>query len=546
MQASLDAMRQLSLHTLTRQSEHFPLAEQKNVRDLISNAKSALIDSDNGPEIGELQGLVNACKSLFAPIRRLPVELLEIIFTHVCDSSVNSVRSLSPFERGGASVLWQGAILSFYTPARDLGMVCRYWMTISESLSNLWSTVEATLPMTMSDPNSLRLKTWASYVLGHLRENATCTLRFHALPFDEISRVLDAFGPYISRSMSLTIPITLLLEYFETKENLDFNSLISLTLKGDQRSSLPSHLWTTKLQTPMLRHVSFMYLDITDLHTVLLPWSNLTSVEFNECEMEGIVTILRQCPNIMELEIDEISEHGLSIRDGHTPFVLPSLRSFAYSLNMERFLFNGLEGDEVQSQVWALLYMLMLPQLNKLRIAIVDDEAGEWTESHILGLRSLISRSGCQIQDLVYESDAGYDPESTLVVDFLTDCTPHLQRLGFVGGELKNVIRVLAPNTDPPLSFPSLQHLSLGLTVNMYYTADFPAFPDFFIGMLEARWQADRKEQGALASVELTMVYEPVEQEFWNRLRSLRAEGLRISVLDMGGDIDARSPVDTV
>lgn len=92
----------------------------------IKRQRSIIVSLQNEQKL--LRRQVEEYKSLLSPIRKLPLEILRLVFTHVCGENVVGL--------GGYPII----------PALVLGEVCAYWRTVSLSAQELWSTIDVLVP----------------------------------------------------------------------------------------------------------------------------------------------------------------------------------------------------------------------------------------------------------------------------------------------------------------------------------------------------------------------------------------------------------------
>lgn len=244
----------------------------------------------------KLQQLVDGCKGLRAPIRRLPTELLDDIFSR-CDWDSDS--SPSPLEYAvGLSPLC-------------LGGVCTRWRTIVLSSSHLWTYISMTLKDPKSNPGQAKGGSCATILRTYLERSGQLPLSIEVcvegteiwpsdseeadlLPDDTVSyyrrhpllRILTRHAHRWRRAI-----LHLDDEFFGEDEVLADSEVcfpLLEVLQLGQRISTECSLFDI---CPRLRE-----LELSSGGEAKVPWNQLTHVTNRSTDVEEVFTVLQLCP----------------------------------------------------------------------------------------------------------------------------------------------------------------------------------------------------------------------------------------------------------
>ncbi|PBK58728.1 hypothetical protein ARMSODRAFT_1091106 [Armillaria solidipes] len=333
----------------------------------ISNLKSIVKNLEDGRQFIR-NSVLRKVQSLVAPIRRLPLEILEIIFGYVC---------VSVHSRNATRLAYRGPFV--------LSTVCIYWRDICLSSPRLWTSIFANADNSDLLPrfkNVLKLVQERSRQLPlHLDVSARCSpptfflniqrLRYHGL--DSLF-----FGPGILdlrrlKSISLhfnTNSETLSLQNdhveFPELEHLKFSGVFDASDPDEPLIGVFAH--TPKLHTLSLDRFSdivhFRLPDeqiTTTNYSNYRPWNinasqckrfpNTATATFHRCDLDLFNT--RDLP-FCKLLLEDVILHGTPISQKTIPY-LTSLELVSTDQEVDRTTYHaGVIRSLVQHVSWSL------------------------------------------------------------------------------------------------------------------------------------------------------------------------------------------------
>ncbi|KDQ49229.1 hypothetical protein JAAARDRAFT_43019 [Jaapia argillacea MUCL 33604] len=257
------------------------------------------------------QGRCLNLKSLSAPIRRLPSDILLEIFSHT---------------------LWYGSADPIYDPfPLLLTHVCSYWRHLALSTPTLWSSIRAR-------PTDGQLEYYRALWNHFLLHSGTAPLSlFLDLSYVEWEQdeLLDQFVEHSRRWKAVGFTMDSIQPLRRLEED-DMNQLQSLALAAlDTVSSIFLHDITCFRSAHALVDVSLG--GYWDPSLVALPWGQLTTLSFGSSitpaslNLDIYLSVLRHCTQLARLEFNfgdcDVDERRPSRLPGY--ITLPKLRSLS-------------------------------------------------------------------------------------------------------------------------------------------------------------------------------------------------------------------------
>ncbi|KZP16577.1 hypothetical protein FIBSPDRAFT_934496 [Athelia psychrophila] len=310
-------------------------------------------------------------KGMSSPVRRCPAEILSAIFVHALPAF--------PFtlSRNHAPLL--------------LERVCRQWKDIARSTPALWSQIAVEL-----------IDGYQEY---ELKIVAICLARSGKHPLSialgpEMDRglgsvlsgntALDLLATECERwhAVHLRLPSEILGDLSVVRGRLPLLHSLSISTDDAEEENdtvVPLDIFVPAPGLRNFKTTSSYFTDVVTNGSLRLPWSGLTCLVIDERKADDIWAILKDCPNLVDLEA-YITEEAWGHDD--VPHVkLPSLRSLTLRL----------------PQTYTVLSALTLPVLKQASFIInaswgYDPSPDKW---HIKsGLIMLLSQSKCTLSKL--------------------------------------------------------------------------------------------------------------------------------------------------
>ncbi|KAL0062118.1 hypothetical protein AAF712_011045 [Marasmius tenuissimus] len=313
------------------------------------------------------------CRSALSAqsLRRVPVEIWELIFTHAC--GYPSEYSLTiDYDVGD----YPDRTATLEVLAITLSQVCSRWRSIMKSCPNLWSSLRvglAELPFNIEVPLRASLENSNGRPLRLFITGDP--LPYPSFKFSEQSKAAWAIlSDSISRCKELVLnipdsdafpsfPSNLSLPYLDTYHEESYCS-------GFVEDWCPSLADALQHRAPALRKATLWTLHPTFPYSQLI---SLTTWVLNDSEIEPFIAILRTCQNLETLTIRGLDAPGVDL-DGikQTDVLLPSLRELS-------ILDDHGEYDPDNAVLLTLLSCLSMPSLVSFEM-----NAHDWPVSNVL------------------------------------------------------------------------------------------------------------------------------------------------------------------
>lgn len=406
-----------------------------------------------------LQELVDGCRCLNAPIRRLPNELLDDIFSR-CDWSLR-LENPNPLEKAvGLSPLC-------------LSQVCARWRSIGLSSHHLWTYIPLTLRNPKSNPGQGRGGSCATVLCIYLERSGR-------LPLSIVVNVEDPDSWESSQDPNAAVIVThyrrhpllrilarhsrrwrranlyLAHQYFGAEEVL-----------ADIRGNLP--LLEELYLGQRLRTKCDIFAACPKLHRIELPvggkvevpWKQLTHVLKGSLNVAEAFDVLQsRCPKLVHFSF---SVHGL-----HGEYSATSSDLESISINLD---YDAEEIDLVR-----FFDALTLPRLKSLNVVSEGDSI--WPH---LAFTSFLRRSACPLHELSLRIET---PVGDLVE--VLELVPTLTRLDVDGYSVTNAL------LHSLTYFPADARGSPLLPDLTFIRLNFPeVITPTILDMVESRWLPD-------------------------------------------------------
>jgi hypothetical protein len=358
-----------SAHEFEAQSIRAIIAERQQQLDRVEHEMSglkAVADTFNGlyEQLGEKRDKINQSmnshKGLISPLRRLPDEILSLIFIHCLpeDSHLSLVKNKAP-------VL--------------LTRICRQWRNIALDMPRLWCRPH------------LKLKNRRHL---HQQDNLyhLCLERSRGRP---LSLVIDCYAnqmpklrkflqPYGHHISSLSIPsVRGTCEVFR-----EFPALLELALNNTTSRTSLTITTCIKILPPTVRSLKVTGSFSLDRDSSAIPaaaLAHLTHIEVSLCSLGVVIRLIRLSSNLSSLVIHQYISERIPATDSAQVLTHTTLRSLRI-----------LEANtSVTSLLPSLFSILSLP---KLRILEVSGSQA-WPHEEV---KAFLERSNCPLEDLIF------------------------------------------------------------------------------------------------------------------------------------------------
>ncbi|KAF5339249.1 hypothetical protein D9758_013340 [Tetrapyrgos nigripes] len=342
----------------------------------------------------ELQEYRDCYRTVFAPVRRLPVELLAYIFSFYCNP--------------GLLVNDDGV----EAPALVLSQTCSFWRAVAVATPELWSSLSLNLGhvkhrprieqlvdcyLERSDYAPLTLDVSAFHVKGDADfygQDVHGQL-IHDLPLNAwsvIQSLLDKSHRWLTASFNLPAHVFCRAEEYLADTWLSFGGsqsiLHSLTLDWKKDFSPGfNYLYPLLQHAPELRDLQIRKFDKS--YPLPCQWVRRLQIFSPVSQSSDLFSLLHHCPSLREISFStERTKDNIDFPVS-PPIILPELHSLTYAfMTGHHYYFDGSK----------LLSSITLPCLTTLLLTSGDDWAlGEGVFEE---LRDMIQRSVCHIQVL--------------------------------------------------------------------------------------------------------------------------------------------------
>ncbi|KAF5347536.1 hypothetical protein D9758_014504 [Tetrapyrgos nigripes] len=501
-------------------------SDVKNYQSEIRKRHAEIVSFQN--RISGLQRHMEACRSLLAPIRKLPLEVLTKVFIEFC-----------------AEETTMGKV--FGCPPLTLSHVSGGWRELALSTPQLWSTIDIDFDHTKSrDSDEIG---WSQLVIEILIRSKKYSLTLSIHSGDTIENLQDA---------DIRLIQTLAAQSERWRD---------VTLELDADSLLDESLSVIRGQLPMLESLTlknlweypdFPEIDIFDNAPKLisfsagsvsaldptLPWNQLTNLQLTDCSFLEVLQLMEVCPRLHELTyVGDFYQN-----EAHPDYHPEQIRSFNH---VNSFTIKTTSVNDT-FMLRSMFAWLSFPPLETLSIS-ADQMMPAWDWEEIPDTIALfISNSGCRLTTLSLKHMQLSDVD---ILSILEAC-PHLRKLVLHGWKYEEQHKV---NPAVVVNAGVTTELAAKLAVNhaQYNPASTPIVPKLeelefgfhyqsalFSGrrlvaalcrLVESRWLPDKEFADdigvtCLESVSFVVMGSDCKAEYFTTPMNLREVGLRLEV----------------
>ncbi|KAK7026136.1 hypothetical protein VNI00_015711 [Paramarasmius palmivorus] len=336
-------------------------------------------------------------RSWLSPIRKLPVEILQTIFLHVCPT--NSSHSLVI----DSDKAFRDA------PAYKLSCVSFHWKTVASGLPRLWSSLKADIFELDTDPRSL-----LQLYLDNSRNqplNLEISCHKYGIALGDNRSLKDRLGKYGFRILKMLFEHIHRCEILSLDIEGEESELIEMVGAGGSVLSMPNlHTLTTRLDDNYRAGHSF-WESVRDnspnlkivrsgklLGIDLIRYENLTALVVDwayDAFTNQIFRVIERCINIRSLSMHEVlvdEDPGLG-----KPVILGALEQLTITF------------AEASYHIYTLFNNITVPSLKSLNISGGETAfsaqngpgvPGVWSPASLV---AMFQRSGCAVQELVLQ-----------------------------------------------------------------------------------------------------------------------------------------------
>lgn len=409
-----------------------------------------------------IEWILQSLRSFSSPIRRIPPEVLVLIFEACCELGDHLSNNLA--NTVGLAPL-------------NIGLVCRYWRDVTMSTPSLWSTLsvvmkdvtEHTAAVTRlflknSGEHPLTFQVFddvhaAVYTLEHSHVTQELALEGHRC------RHLRQLGYQGTFNTILRGEEMLLLEQLRLDDdNVDIDTIAQTPGSSPSFQDAPNLRSVELVNSLMLCRLEGVGLQ--------LPLSQITSAIIDETDVSLVIEVLNQFPNIIHASIS--LPLAMTHADGF--IVIPlcaaqQLSSLTLDLGLKSDAANSVDMENMDMQLSMVQFFesITLPALTSVTIICSPQDPIFWAHHYFV---DMLSRSGCALKQLTMRNIL----TSGACLLALFEFTPTLVDLTFEEreGNIRNCIvepfaitnkviegLILSSNSKPLL--PKLRRLDLTL-----------------------------------------------------------------------------------
>jgi hypothetical protein len=490
-------------------SSHSRSQYSKNIAGIESNISKlddemSRLQTVMGQLVDERQRLERSLeehRSVVAPIRRIPLELLSEIFIFCADSS--SSGSNSNFDVTKAPI--------------KLSFVCSKWRSLAISMSQLWSSIslqggrEDVHSWGRSQIYSIRTDMLSTWLLRSGSSPLTLRINGLWLKHDALTSCISIMIPHSHRWRDVTF--SLYEEHWEmlsaVKGHLPQLERFDVDIPGDPSNGLdiPFNIFEV---APKLHTITIQV--SLNPSNWLVPWGQLRCFHFNLDFGLGLAWVLEACPNLIRCTIDIYTLYEALDHFDHSS--LASLHLLPHVEEHLDVLFNSLTLRALQD------LDIALPLSACPTIALPQN-----------AVASMLDRSSCNLQRLRL-SCVGFTSDELVAIlqaqPSLVELVIHESRSPTV---TKSVLERMTHDISQsfsmgsPLVVPNLKRLEL--------FAAFAFGDQVILDLIQSRWRRGLMQVVSLESVKLG-IFREVSSEMIAQMALWRREGLDLKVHSRG------------
>ncbi|KAJ7811839.1 hypothetical protein B0H13DRAFT_2472413 [Mycena leptocephala] len=378
-----------------------------------ASAKISKIDrhrlrlQSSSDKLAKMHKLFDPYLALLSPIRTMPVEILQEIFMACLPTRHDSIMHAS------------------HMPL-ILGRVCSRWRTISLSTPVLWSSVHVIVPSTAGDQGHKEVRLACESLQLWLRRSADCLLSITIFVPVALAGTNIDYAHSVPPLVDIIMPYSRRWKSFRLFPSIrgDLSQLWKLTSEDVPRLEMLEIGHNTGWDVPDARALQFLSVplslrDLTLNYTsavVAFPsfcWQQLTSLclasqrDFFTLTASQLVELVGQWVNLtlcrLILPYSSMQSPPFAVVSALTPhMILPRLHTLSI---------KGDISPTAPFNVATILDTFTLPMLQKLELVtytyLMYDHIDASVSDPFLTVNELISRSSCDLQDLVIEFLSG-------------------------------------------------------------------------------------------------------------------------------------------
>jgi hypothetical protein len=525
--------------------------ELKKCRDHASKIRSALLEAENHRKM--FLNYIHACESTMAPIRKLPEELLRLIFAFACDYLVISGIHTYRLHKSPPQVL-------------TLSKVCALWYRLVRTSQELWNRIS--LETSDYDTTGCAERN-REFLMFALERSSVLPLtiairhegKARSVEDDSPSAVCEGIIGILAEETANRKPSSRIKElilradwetikygepFFSFEEGLPELTTLAIQTSPAEDYDDPVHIFPSWSSVPKLHQVV-----LRQCHTmhVSLPWKQLTLLDMagvwdgGDEYFQALLYALESCRS---LETVQIGTFKLESEDEDEEPVRSNLQSMEISTGRHF------------SNVIAVFRSVKLPKLESLKLHAQDRKHGKDRKPNsdfpIQAFLDFSSRSRFMLRILTLHNIYA-SPASTHA---LIANLPHLNELTLADSDsqLSDFISTMVENMRPLNPRPSAEEEDIPLpklqSLDICTSQDSKTF-DFqnFVGIIKARCQTtptcmEKTAVGSLMKVKLLL--KKVERKEWvedleaslEDLVVLSKAGLYLHIADKDGTVSPK------
>ncbi|KAH9475255.1 hypothetical protein JR316_0012366 [Psilocybe cubensis] len=372
-------------------------------RNLLQHNDTAHMDT----HIDSLQFLIDelrkrralACRSRnrYAPVARLPVELLSEIFRFTLSTDIHKDHKC--FQPTTVPLL--------------LGKVCSEWRNIAWGLAELWSSFHCRVSKTRYSAQATLLREWIDRSGGRPLDIRITLEDEDSWNVSGITstHIIDVLLLHCHnwRSLDLILPETWYNKLQNVREKLE--NLASVTIRP------PGYIFILKslnafANAPSLRRISSSHYY---MHDLLFPWEQLTEATLGTASTDEAIELIRRCPNLVSCRFDDLN----SI-EGEFP--------------LDGVLHTGLKQLRIYLNIFATLAPFIGP-LTLSNLSLLDLSVPPAHSNPLNTVEQLLDRSECPLRTIKITGISIQDED---IISFLV-----------YNDAVKNVNNMMSKDQDP-------------------------------------------------------------------------------------------------
>ncbi|KAF5355486.1 hypothetical protein D9758_006350 [Tetrapyrgos nigripes] len=496
-------------------------------------------------ERNQLQKDIDDCRSLLAPMRSLPEDVLrEVFYFCWCSPSAEDFVSETFSAISGDHALIRG-------PGIGLSQVCTFWRALALSTPALWSRFSFDMAFLTEGVES--------EILSHLERSTGYPLSFQIL-----DTLYHNSGPTTPRRSDeqKTVMLRLLTRIFAESSRwkrvclslawteLDFAMLLDSLRTADASSSYFPLLESLQLFyfsaiiVPPDERQRFLatFQTATGLRAISLPQSldDLLKLPYSQLQnlvlsnvsvLEDVFRLLHFCPNLTKCFLG-IPQSPFAVFSSESPVTLPHLQSLTIS------------STSLLTSLLAIFSRLVSPELSSLTVQSHTKEYGVCAWPHT-AFQTFLNRSACTLQSLSIDYIRMESRDIVRIIRRLPDLTDlriseddssPTSRPGLISSELLTLLTPCLNRDGPNDGFDGVDELPFGMLPSVDADAPLlrrlktltfimrsavienPTLVEQFLEMIELRCPSDElleEDIEALESFTLLMPFHATYKHCW-------------------------------